>query len=234
MCYPTTTSALAVIAEREDLIARIFGGDLGASNNNPYGIVQVNLFIDGFWKRVTIDNFLPCIIQEKGEQELEAALKASMGTTNTTDNAFEGPGHTLGGSSSSSSSSDDDDTGKDEKKDDNPRESSKVDPFAMSDKNRQVLAATESFLKEQKKAPVNPYAKKPSSKEAWRDHAANSTSASISAIPSKLNRVVTTEDLAYSKAKKQQLWVRPSLFVPSFAIVSLFKSHRLLSISGLF
>jgi len=46
-------SALAVIAERDDLIARIFGGDF-SSNNNPYGIVQVNLFLDGFWRRVTM------------------------------------------------------------------------------------------------------------------------------------------------------------------------------------
>ena len=45
-CVTDNISALAVIAEREDLIARIFGRDMGASLNNPYGIVQVNLFLD--------------------------------------------------------------------------------------------------------------------------------------------------------------------------------------------
>ena len=196
-------SALAVIAEREDLIARIFGGDLGASLNNPYGIVEVNLFLDGFWKRVTMDNFLPCIIGEKGEDELEAALKASMGHTgtncDTTTNAFQGAGKTLTGKSFA-----------EEKKQDEEESSSKYDPFAMSDKNRKVLANTENFLDEQKKAPVNPYAKKPPSQEAYRNHAKNNNigGSSSSALPRKLNRVVTTEDLAYSKAKKQQLWVR--------------------------
>lgn len=192
---------MAVIAEREDLIARIFGGDLGASLNNPYGIVQVNLFLDGFWQRVTMDNFLPCIIGKKGEDELEAVLKASMGhtTPDTTTIAFQGTGQTLAGKLFA-----------EEKKQDEQDSSSKYDPFAMSDKNREVLANTENFLDEQKKAPVNPYAKKPASQEAYRNHAKNNNPGDTSSrpLPRKLNRVVTTEDLAYSKAKKQQLWVR--------------------------
>ena len=35
-------SALAVIAEREDLIARLFGKNGSALNNNNFGIVQVS------------------------------------------------------------------------------------------------------------------------------------------------------------------------------------------------
>ena len=73
-------SALAVIAEREDLIARLFGRNGSSLNNNNFGIVQVitapwdpyplldevispslmslfvsleqvNLFVDGFWTK---------------------------------------------------------------------------------------------------------------------------------------------------------------------------------------
>jgi Calpain family cysteine protease len=203
--------ALAVIAERQDLIARIFGADLGAANNNPYGIVQVNLFLDGFWKSVTMDNFLPCIINETGEEdELQAALKASMGGggTRTATNAFAGTGYTLSGSSSSDGSTNQQ---HEKKKNDNGNDghgSSKYDPFCMSDKNRQVLANTENFLQQHQQKPINPYAKKLPLPHADTAAAVASGNASLATVPSKRDRIVTTQDLAYSKAKNQQLWVR--------------------------
>ena len=50
-------SALAVVAERSDLISRLFGT---MSGMNEYGAVEVRLFVDGFWQNIVLDNFLPC------------------------------------------------------------------------------------------------------------------------------------------------------------------------------
>jgi len=148
---------------------------------------------------------VPCI-NEDTERDLQAAINTSLGL-DSNNSAFHGRGRTL------ESPTDQDaeymgNAKNEEKEIDNsePRESSKHDPYARSDINLHVLATTESFLKEQKKATVNPYAKKPSGKKAWKNHADTINSSSIS-LPKKLNRTITTEDLAYSKAKHNQLWV---------------------------
>ena len=165
-------SALAVIAERPDLIQRLF--DCYSPDALNRGLVQVNLFMDGKWKTVTMDNFLPCIIDGKNEQELQKAINASMGGTTTT---------TTTQNQSSNSSN----------------KSSKYDPFALSDKNRQVLADFQNRLEEnQTKPSANPYAKKPPPSHRPPPDAN---------IPAPLTRLATTQDLAYSKAKDQQLWV---------------------------
>jgi hypothetical protein len=177
-----------------------------------------------------MDNFLPCIINETGEEdELQAALKASImgGTTTTTINAFAGTGYTLSGSSSDGSSKQ-----QQEQKLDDGHGSSKYDPFCMSDKNRQVLANTENFLQQHQTKPVNPYAKPPP------NNAAASGNASLANIPSKLDRIVTTQDLAYSKAKNMQLWVRVNTFPPICSFVQNFISldftHGIFCVGAIF
>ena len=162
-----------------------------------------------------MDNFLPCIINETGEEdELQAAIMASMGgttattTSTTTTNAFSGTGYTLSGPSSDGSPKQQQQVKKNNS-DNDVHGSSKYDPFCMSDKNRQVLANTENFLQQQQSKPVNPYAKKPPPNAATAAGvAAESGDASLANVPSKLDRIVTTHDLAYSKAKNMQTWVR--------------------------
>mmetsp|Transcript_27020 Transcript_27020/g.53988 ORF Transcript_27020/g.53988 Transcript_27020/m.53988 type:complete len:486 (+) Transcript_27020:1-1458(+) len=85
-------SALAVVAERPDLISRLFGGmrpgadgsRKGAGvppalNKSGTGIVEVTLFVDGNWTKVIVDNFLPCIIDDGAEKDLDDAIKQSLG-----------------------------------------------------------------------------------------------------------------------------------------------------------
>jgi len=64
-------SALAVVAERNDLIGRLIGAspDSGCFEkkgvmhpNDNFGVVEVKLFVDGFWKTIIMDDFLPCLI----------------------------------------------------------------------------------------------------------------------------------------------------------------------------
>mgnify|MGYP002803532134 FL=1 len=55
-------SALAVVAQRPDLILRLFGGETA---RNAVGCYQINLFLDGEWKAVTIDDRLPCTDQQR-------------------------------------------------------------------------------------------------------------------------------------------------------------------------
>lgn len=55
-------SALAVVAQRPDLILRLFGGETA---RNGVGCYQINLFLDGDWKAITIDDRLPCTDQQR-------------------------------------------------------------------------------------------------------------------------------------------------------------------------
>jgi len=59
-------SALAVIAERPDLIRRLFPNDADlvlTETHDAYGIIEVKLFMDGYWKSITMDTFLPCLME---------------------------------------------------------------------------------------------------------------------------------------------------------------------------
>ena len=49
-------SALAVVAERHDLIAKLFAADTA---RNPSGCYSLRLFLDGKWKSVLLDDLLP-------------------------------------------------------------------------------------------------------------------------------------------------------------------------------
>lgn len=164
-------SALAVVAERPDLIGRLFGnGKLTALNDN--GIVQVNLFLDGYWKTVVLDNFLPCIVDNASEAELQQALEASLGFAASVGRTLKNGVATTTASNAVSSTS----------------SSSNYNPHAVADKCREVLQSTSQFLEQ---------------------HQARSTGIilnSNNAIRT-LQRPVTSQDLAYSKASKNQLWV---------------------------
>ena len=55
-------SALAVVAERPDLILRLFAGETA---KNAAGCYQVQLFLDGEWQGILIDDRLPCTDQQR-------------------------------------------------------------------------------------------------------------------------------------------------------------------------
>jgi hypothetical protein len=55
-------SALAVVAERPDLILRLFGGETA---KNAAGCYKLQLFLDGEWQSVLIDDRLPCTDQQR-------------------------------------------------------------------------------------------------------------------------------------------------------------------------
>jgi hypothetical protein len=181
-------SALAVIAERPDLIMRLFGNGNGNGKEdllvlNEYGIVEITLFVDGFWKKIVIDNFLPCIVDDKAEDELQRAIQASMSTS------MGSVARRLGDSSTSPNNYENL-TSNSNKASASSYSSSKYDPHALSDKNREVLMATTEFLQQdqEKKNPLD-------------------TNYRINAAPRKLGRLTQSDDLAYSKAKQNQLWV---------------------------
>jgi hypothetical protein len=168
-------SALAVIAERSDLIWRLFGN----STSLNFGCIAVNLFLDGYWKAVVVDNFLPCIMDHQGEGELQKAIQASLGAPTGT--SFIGVGRTLNGTAVPAEET-------------SASSSSTYNPHALSDKNRHILTSTNEFLQ--------------------RDRAVRGTHASTNSssfrqntAPHTIHRLITSEDLAYSKAKKNQLWV---------------------------
>uniref|UniRef100_A0A1I7VXM9 Calpain D n=1 Tax=Loa loa TaxID=7209 RepID=A0A1I7VXM9_LOALO len=55
-------SALAVIAERPDILDQIFLTKI----YNPWGVYQIRLCVDGHWQVVLVDDFLPCHSQTHG------------------------------------------------------------------------------------------------------------------------------------------------------------------------
>ncbi|VDK85153.1 unnamed protein product [Litomosoides sigmodontis] len=55
-------SALAVIAERPDILDQIFLTKV----YNPWGVYQIRLCVDGHWQVVLVDDFLPCYSQTHG------------------------------------------------------------------------------------------------------------------------------------------------------------------------
>ena len=157
-------SALAVVAERPDLIARLFP----TKQMNEYGIMQVRLFVDGFWKTVVLDTFLPCFIDADEEAHLGQAIRASLG-----DSAAAAAAAAASQEVASSSAA--------------------FDPHALCDENRKILQETYEFLEQ----------------DRFRKHGPTVAGRSRynSTVPSRLERLITSNDLAYSKAKHQQLWV---------------------------
>jgi calpain-15 len=71
-------SALAVVAQRHDLIARLFV-DTAPSR---VGCYQLRLFLDGLWRTVVVDDQLPCISNPNRPQHAGEAGLAFSRTNN--------------------------------------------------------------------------------------------------------------------------------------------------------
>lgn len=168
-------SALAVVAERPDLIARLFvGWDTKSQRSLDHGFCKVNLFLDGQWRTVVVDTFLPCLVDGAAEVELQAALQASR-MYGGSELVSEGPHSDTFNSFSSSS---------------------KYDPHAVADKCRTVLTSTHVFLEQDQR------------RQGYNNNHTNGHSClPLPATPTLLQRPATSTDLAYSKAKHNQLWV---------------------------
>ena len=179
-------SALAVVAERNDLIGRLIGaspddgcfekkGVIHPSDN--FGVVEVKLFVDGFWKTIIIDDFLPCLIDLQSEREEEDSIQMALNLS--LEHAGIDPKW---------------DTAVSSKTDSKRRVSSKFDPHAMADDCRQTLHEIYDFLHQER------FSKDPS-------YRSNPHSTFLGRCSRPLHRNVTTSDLAYSKARHNQLWV---------------------------
>lgn len=185
-------SALAVVAEREDLISRLIGSNVISTNNNKgkkkeggdqlatnkCGVIEVTLFEDGWWKKFVLDDFLPCFIDQRSEkmenQQLQIALQQSLATAGLV-------GHVI------------DTTAVQHTNTKQKRVTSKFDPNAIPDENYKTLTEVRDFLQSDQH------------KKNATFHSSRSDFLSQSLEP--LSRKPTISDLAYSKARNNQLWV---------------------------
>ncbi|KAL3790343.1 hypothetical protein HJC23_002729 [Cyclotella cryptica] len=174
-------SALAVVAERDDLIDRLVGGNL-SNDSADFGVIEVTLFVDGYWKKIVIDNFLPCIIsaqdEKKEEDDIKIALEQSLIESGVDSSCI---ASVIGADVKRINISE-------------KRSSSRFDPNALADECRSTLHDIHEFLHHDR-FNKDPY------------YHASALSSSSNTGPRPLNRHVTTSDLAYSKAKYNQLWV---------------------------
>lgn len=178
-------SALAVVAEREDLISRLIGSNAICNNKgkkegkdqllpSECGVIEVTLFEDGWWKKFVLDDFLPCFIDQRSEQmekqQLQEAVQQSLADAG------------LVGKTSLAQYA------KNQR-----RVTSKFDPNSIPDGNYKTLTEVRDFLQNDQ------YKKNPT----FRSSRSNFLSQSLEP----LSRKPTTFDLAYSKARHNQLWV---------------------------
>jgi len=170
-------SALAVVAEREDLIGRLIGATANSSNN--YGCIEVRLFVDGYWKTIILDDCLPCLIDQQSEKEEEDNIQLALRQS------LEDAGINSKWQMKTTDSND---------KHKQPRTSSKFDPHSMSDECRRTLNEIHDFLQHDR------FSKDPS-------YRSNPRSSFVGRCLQPLHRQVSTSDLAYSKARHNQLWV---------------------------
>jgi len=194
-------SALAVIAQRSDLIERLFpiskNNDDNDNNNrhlsskklDKYGIVQVKLFMDGYWKTITMDTFLPCLLEfqsndkhhQKQQQQQQQQQTQSIGIKKSHDNPNNSNQHNRVLRSSYTSS--------------------KHDPYAISDDSRQLIKDTKEYLLQdrEKKIPFT------SSRRKREDNGDVGNDNNVDPINPR--RQINSSDLAFSKSKQNQLWV---------------------------
>jgi len=179
-------SALAVVAERPDLVRRFFQRCPGQLQNEredeQRGIVRVNLFLDGIWNPVTIDNFLPCYpgggTSSKEEEELEKAIEASLmnqsdSTTTPVRNPYAKPKKASIAHLYSTKF---------------PAAASGNNPHGLAETNLRVMRAAAHFIE--------------------KDYARRRLNGSLYGpvfLPE--GRSADSSDLAYSKARRNQLWV---------------------------
>ena len=171
-------SALAVVAERDDLIGRLLSANSNAKN---CGVIEVKLFVDGYWKKIIIDDFLPCLIDSKSEKEEEDNMRLALMQS------LECAG--IDSSHMATMESSNKKNGKQQKS-----PSSKFDPSAIADESRNTLSEIHEFLHHDR------FSKDPS-------YRANGQNSFVSQSSKPLQRRVLTNDLAYSKARHNQLWV---------------------------
>lgn len=182
-------SALAVVAEREDLISRLIGSNVtkhntstkeGGKKSTPSecGVIEVTLFEDGWWKRFVLDDFLPCFIDHGSEkienQQLQLALQQSLADAG------------IFGHQSAVTQL----TAKSKQK----RVTSKFDPNSIPDENYNTLAEVRDFLQSDQ------FKKNPT----FRSNKSDFLSQSLDP----LSRKPAISDLAYSKTRNNQLWVQ--------------------------
>ena len=122
-------SALAVVAERDDLIGRLIGSKQKPSDN--YGVVEIKLFVDGYWKSIIIDDFLPCLIDQNSEKEEENVVNLAL-QQSLVDAGMDPSWHTNTTSS--------------KKRRQKSQASSKFDINAMADECKQTLTEVHEFL----------------------------------------------------------------------------------------
>eukprot|EP00535_Pseudo-nitzschia_heimii_P000538 CAMPEP_0197174818 /NCGR_PEP_ID=MMETSP1423-20130617/1196_1 /TAXON_ID=476441 /ORGANISM="Pseudo-nitzschia heimii, Strain UNC1101" /LENGTH=1269 /DNA_ID=CAMNT_0042623807 /DNA_START=90 /DNA_END=3896 /DNA_ORIENTATION=- len=181
-------SALAVVAERSDLVQRLFQRRPGQLQNeiedDERGIVRVNLFLDGIWSQLTIDNFLPCRPRDntnkQEEEELQKAIEASLletTSTNKNDPAIIRNPYIKSKKTSTA-----------QYRSDFPPPASAKDPNGLSETNLRAIRATLNFLEKD-------FKRRNLSGKCW----------GAAFLPA--NRLPETSDLAYSKARRSQLWV---------------------------
>jgi len=181
-------SALAVVAEREDLISRLIGSNVTNNNNNKdgddqlapnkCGVIEVTLFEDGWWKKFVLDDFLPCFIDQRSEkmesQQLQMALQQSLADAGLVGHAIQ---TTVAQNTNIKQK----------------RVTSKFDPNAIPDENYKTLTEVRDFLQSDQ------YKKNPTFRSSRSDYLSQSLEP--------LSRKPTISDLAYSKARNNQLWV---------------------------
>lgn len=164
-------SALAVIAARPDLIEKLLSKEHEENNFlDTYGMIQVQLFIDGFWRKIILDNYLPCLIEDETsdpskiayDNDLQLAIQKSLGSQN-------------------------DHTNQDYHMKSSFPENKEY--FALSEVNIKEISDTKELLYSM----------------ASKEHPRKSTHMKLT--PKKLCRGITSEDLAYSKCRHNQLWV---------------------------
>lgn len=172
-------SALAVVAEREDLIQRLIGAS-SYNDNDPFGVVEVTLFVDGYWKKIVMDSFLPCFVDAKKEKKEQDDMKRALEQSLVAAGLHHSSVTAMGSSSTVS------------RYNTQSLASSRFDPNAIADQCRTTLNEIQEFIHNDR------FNKDP----AYRSSTAAKKSPSL-----ELNRRVTTLDLAYSKAKLNQLWV---------------------------
>ena len=73
-------SALAVVAERNELIRRI----MPHTSTNAGGCYQVNLFLDGAWEPIVVDSNLPVVIQKRGKAAKDERFRGGINLDETT------------------------------------------------------------------------------------------------------------------------------------------------------
>jgi len=197
-------SALAVVAERSDLVERLFRKRPGqaAFEDDQRNIVRVNLFLDGIWTPIVMDTFLPCSIgggiiynQEEEELELQRAIEASL-LNNETSKSEKQNSKTIIRNPYA----------KPKKKHITADPSSytqqfptmplaRNDPHGLSENNVRIMKATANFLREQ------------CNKNKKGDGQSNSNLNPFGPRLLPEGCLAQTQDLAYSKARRNQLWV---------------------------